>query len=262
MGDVPVGGYDGFVSALAQGLDIRTGVEVIGVESGERGVLVHCAEAPTMSATHVVVTVPLGVLKARTITFEPPLADERLASIDRLGFGVFDKLALKFDRPFWTEAGIPHVVAVPSAGKPPVHALLGLDSACGDPVLAVFAFGSTHGWIEDADLGRSTKRAHELLRSIFGGDVPTPVAAVRSEWWRDPYARGSYTYLATTARPHDLERLGEPHAQRVLFAGEATGYARVGFVDGALDTGAREAKRLTGLASVEIGRLSAHPSDA
>ena len=162
---------------------------------------------------------------------------------------------MAFARPFWTEAGVPHVIAVPSSGRAPVHGLLGADTANGDPVLVFFGFGSTHEWLEHDDQTYLVEQAMELLDELFGSKVLKPVGVVRSEWWRDPFSRGSYTYLAEGATPDDLEHLGQPHAGRILFAGEATGYARAGFADGALLTGIREAKRLTERAEVELGRI-------
>jgi len=255
MGDVPVGGYRQFIDALADRLDIRLDTEVTAIAVQHNGVLVSFRDGTSMSASHAVVTVPLGVLKAGTIAFDPPLTEPRLSAVNRLGFGRFDKIALKFERPFWTEAGIDHVIVTPSASESPVHGLLGFDSAVQQPVLIAFAFGSTHGWVHH-ELPELVGKTLGLIDAVMPGDVPTPIAAVRSEWWRDPFTRGAYTFLTEGSSPDDLELLGQPHAGRVCFAGEATGHARVGFVDGALDTGVREAKRLSGLPNVRIGRLT------
>jgi hypothetical protein len=55
------------------------------------------------------------------------------------------------------------------------------------------------------------------------------------------------------ASPADFDTLAEPLGGRVLFAGEATNAARFGFADGALSSGIREAKRLLGAPSVQLG---------
>ena len=49
----------------------------------------------------VIVTVPLGVLKKKAITFEPALPVLKQAAIERMGMGTFDKLYLRFEEPFW-----------------------------------------------------------------------------------------------------------------------------------------------------------------
>lgn len=40
----------------------------------------------------MLVTVPLGVLKAGSIKFSPPLPQRKLDSIQRMGFGVLNKV--------------------------------------------------------------------------------------------------------------------------------------------------------------------------
>jgi monoamine oxidase len=92
-----------------------------------------------------------------------------------------------------------------------------------------------------------------LLRTVAGGPVPDPVAAVVTTWGSDPYSLGAYAYLRVGATGPDLDTLGQPLWGRLLFAGEATGHARVGFADGAFSTGVREAKRLLGQPRVLLG---------
>ena len=50
--------------------------------------------------------------------------------------------------------------------------------------------------------------------------------------------------------------LGTPVAGRILFAGEHTQSARVGYADGAMTSGIREAKRLLGAPAVTLGRTT------
>jgi hypothetical protein len=47
------------------------------------------------TAAHVIVTVPLGVLKAQTIHFEPAHPDPIGFAVNQLGFGVFEKVVLQ-----------------------------------------------------------------------------------------------------------------------------------------------------------------------
>lgn len=56
-------------------------------------------------ADMVVVTVPLGVLKQNGIIFNPPLPQEKLDSINRLGFGLYDKVFVDFAAPIETDNG-------------------------------------------------------------------------------------------------------------------------------------------------------------
>ena len=54
----------------------------------------------------------------------------------------------------------------------------------------------------------------------------------------------------------DLDLLGTPVAGRLLFAGEHTQSARLGYADGAMTSGIREAKRLLGTTAVTLGRVT------
>lgn len=61
------------------------------------------------SAEHVVVAVPLGVLKARSVHFEPALPSSHMRAIDRIGFGVKVKVLLVYDEAFWPNSEIFYV---------------------------------------------------------------------------------------------------------------------------------------------------------
>jgi hypothetical protein len=49
------------------------------------------------------------------------LPPDRLAAIERLGFGRYEKMALRFGEPFWRVAGLPHMMIFPrNPGDPAV----------------------------------------------------------------------------------------------------------------------------------------------
>ena len=61
-------------------------------------VVVDCENGEKLFADHVIVTVSLGVLKAcRDKLFDPQLPEEKVEAIDKLGFGIVDKVSLYFD---------------------------------------------------------------------------------------------------------------------------------------------------------------------
>jgi len=93
-------GYDQVTDALAEGLDIRLEQTVLAISYDEDGVTIMTIDGETRTEV-VIVTVPLGVLKAGDIIFDPPLPADKLGAIDRLGMGVLDKVYFKFDEPFW-----------------------------------------------------------------------------------------------------------------------------------------------------------------
>ncbi len=96
----------------------------------------------TEAGSHVVVAVPLGVLKNDLPGFAPPLPPERAEAVRRLGFGRYEKVALKFDDAFWRETGLSHLVLFPPEPAEPASWVFDLDALCGVPVLVCHTFHS------------------------------------------------------------------------------------------------------------------------
>src|SRR5699024_11870239 len=58
------------------------------------------------SADRVVVTLPLGVLKAGEVQFLPDLPVNKAMAVDQLGNGRLEKLFLRFEEVFWGDAEV------------------------------------------------------------------------------------------------------------------------------------------------------------
>jgi monoamine oxidase len=102
-GDVQLpNGYLELLETLTDGIDIRLSSPVDKVTRGSEGVTLRIAGQDVLH-DHVVVTLPLGVLKTQGVTFEPPLPDDKQGAIDRFGMGLLDKVVLKFPHAFWDQ---------------------------------------------------------------------------------------------------------------------------------------------------------------
>ncbi|MHA6668307.1 flavin monoamine oxidase family protein [Homoserinimonas sp. A447] len=136
-----VGGFQRLVVDALEDLDILPSSTVVAVQNTDRGVSLRLARGESLSADRVIVTVPLGVLKAGTIQFDPPLPFSHRGAIDSLGMGRQDKLVLRFEEPFWstsatrwdivgTDTDFPLWLNLePLTGEPVLVALFGGDSA-------------------------------------------------------------------------------------------------------------------------------------
>jgi polyamine oxidase len=260
FGDVPDGGYRRLVTAMAAGVDVRLGVPVTEVAVSAGGVRVQAADGRSEEGSHVVVTVPLGVLKRQALRFSPALPPDRLAAIGRLGFGRFEKVALRFEEPFWRTAGFPHLVIFPRDPGEWIVWVMGLDAFGAGPVLVFFVFHSDANRImgtsrdgTSAGQDAAVRWALGLLGEAIGAPCPEPVEVAVTSWGTDPYTSGAYSHIPPEASPADADLLGEPVGGRLLFAGEHTQSARLAYADGALTSGIREAKRLLGQPAVHLG---------
>lgn len=94
------GGNDTFVRELAKDLPIFYEKTVESVRYGVDGVIVY-AGGQGFRGDMVLCTVPLGVLKKGSIEFVPELPQRKKDAIQRLGYGLLNKVALLFPYNFW-----------------------------------------------------------------------------------------------------------------------------------------------------------------
>lgn len=70
--------------------------------SADESVTVKCSDGSTYNADHVIVSVPLGVLKHNyTTLFTPPLPKIKKNAIQGISFGTVGKIYLEFEMPWW-----------------------------------------------------------------------------------------------------------------------------------------------------------------
>lgn len=242
---VIAGGFRGVVERVAEGLDIRLGETVESIGYNDRGVSVATTNG-THDGSHVIVTVPLGVLKAHTINFDPPLPAAKLAAIDNVGMGVVEKIIMTFDQSFWrSKPAKPRSLFYMSDVLGDFPAFVDSTSSAGCPTLVAFLAGQqAKDMAQDAQ--PFIERAGDVLNEIFPDVYRPPTAVHVTKWGTDPYSLGSYSAPTIGATVGDYEQLAAPVAGRVLFAGEATYREHAGFVEGAIGSGVREARRILG----------------
>ena len=135
------GGYAAILKALAGNYDVALSSPVSRVRRMADGVLLDVAGKGSPAFDAAIVTVPLGVLKADTIAFDPPLPAEKRAAIARMGMGVLDKLCLRFEKVFWDNATW---IYLSDSGLPrgQFNLWLNLHPYLGAPILVAFNGGS------------------------------------------------------------------------------------------------------------------------
>ena len=248
---LPRGGYRRLVATLADGLSITASAVVTAVEADDTGVTVTTADGSSHRATHVVVTVPLGVLKAGSIRFDAPLAAAKQEAIDQLGWGAFEKVALAFDEPLWPDR-VPHHLVIADAVERGWATIVDQSTWYGRPVVVGHAGGAHARALADLSDSDRVESLVSVLEPIVGRPI-SPTEWAVSSWTHDPCSMGCYSGPSNTAadQEHLRDALAAPHG-RVLFAGEATARIGASTVDGAWLTGIREAKRLLGVAAVDL----------
>lgn len=236
------GGYGQIIAHLAKGLDIRLGQMVTTIKTRTAGVTLTLSDGVALEADHVLVTVPLGILKAGKIAFDPPLSAPKQQAIERLGMGLLNKHLLRFDHVFWPKDYDWHEYL--SARKGEWSEWVSLAKIHDTPVMMVFSAADHAEKVEKMDDRAIVADIMSTARQMFGSSTPDPVAAQITRWRADPFAGGSYSFYASGSTPEDRKTLAESEAARLHFAGEAQSVDYPGTVHGALLSGRAAARRI------------------
>ncbi|KAB1209601.1 putative polyamine oxidase 2 [Morella rubra] len=227
-----VRGYLPVINTLAKGLDIRLGHRVTKIARRYNGVKVTVENGRSFVADAAIVAAPLGVLKAKAITFEPKLPEWKETAIADLGIGIENKIVLHFEKVFWPNVEFLGVVADTSYG---CSYFLNLHKATGHSVLVYMPAGQLAKDIEKMSDEAAANFAYIQLKRILP-NASAPIQYLVSHWGTDVDSLGSYSY-DTVGKSHDLyERLRIP-VDNLFFAGEATSSNFPGSVHGAFSTG-------------------------
>jgi monoamine oxidase len=196
----------------------------------------------TVSAPKAIITLPLGVLKARSVGFDPE-PSRILAAADQMAAGSAKRLVLLFREPFWTEK-MPEMRFLFAPGMAP-------------PTYWTQYPGKTPmlvGWLggpkahEGVDPNHFADRAICSLEHIFCLSPRSLHAKLHSwymhDWQRDPLSLGTYSYAPTGALDCSAV-MAEPLDDTLFFAGEHTDTTgHWGTVHGAIRSGLRAAHQV------------------
>jgi monoamine oxidase len=192
-----------------------------------------------------IITLPLGVWRSGAVRFIPNL-DDKNAAANRLIMGQVVKVVLSFHSPFWIERGLTKLSFLHARGERfptwwtmrPIAERI-LVGWAGGPAGEALALKGSDFILASAleSLGRSLKL-----------DVRTIEARLRSsvvvDWQADPFSLGAYSYVPVNGITAPAA-LGEPVADTLFFAGEATNSdGASATMHGAMATGYRAAEQL------------------
>ncbi len=239
------GGFDAIPSHLATGLDIRTGHEVLSITPIAGGVRIVTTGGAEMNASHAIVTLPLGVLKAGTVKFGAGLAPRRQRAIETMRMGLLNKCWMRFDQVRWP----PDVDWIEWIGPQDGYwsQWVSLAQRTKQPVLLAFHAGSQARQMEQNDDKAMAALAHEALKAMLGTSFPAPAAVQITRWSRDPFSRGSYSFNAVGVTRQTRQALaGSDWDGRLFFAGEAASADYFGTAHGAVMSGRVAAKAVLG----------------
>jgi len=213
---------------------VRLRAAATAVATTSRGVTVSAA-GKDYEADYAILAVP--PLTWNRIAFTPGL---HVAGVPQMGTNV--KFLMQTKTAFWRQARL----APDFLSDGPVHITWHTtqhQKVAGAGVVA-FSGGPAADTCRSWSPAERTERYLSTLSPVFGGIRASFERGRFMDWPSDPWVKGSYSFPA----PGEVTTLGpqlqQPLEGRVFLAGEHTAYAFVGYMDGALQSGARAAKRI------------------
>ena len=207
---------------------------VSGITTSERGVVVN-AGATRHECDYAVLAIP--PLTWNRIAFTPRL---HVSALPQMGSNV--KFLMKTRDRFWRRGKLAPDMMTDGPVHLTWHATLN-QKVAGAGVVAFSGGGASdtcRGWTP----AERTERYLAALAPVFPGLRASFERARFMDWPSDPWVKGSYSFPA----PGEVTTLGpqlqQPLGGRVFLAGEHTCYAFVGYMEGALQSGARAAQRI------------------
>ncbi|RKF53253.1 Lysine-specific histone demethylase 1A [Erysiphe neolycopersici] len=215
---------------------------------------IECQDG-VIEADCIVSTIPLGVLKQQNIQFEPDLPEWKKGAIQRIGYGVLNKIILVYNEVFWDpDRDIFGALRSPQnrysldqkdyfSQRGRFFQWFNVSNTTGLPTLLALMAGEAAFSTEKSTDEELLDEAKMVLQTVFGLNVPTPVEAVVTRWGHDEYSQGSYSYTGPNFRPNDYEVMAQP-VGNLFFAGEHTCGTHPATVHGAYISGLRAASEV------------------
>jgi monoamine oxidase len=248
-----VQGYHGLVTALSDPIvrerfTLQLGTVATSIAWEPRHVVVRTAAGAAITAPRLVVTVPLGVLKAGAITFSPRLPDKEDA-LRRLEMGDAVRVSLQFEGDRWAGGDSFSAGGFLMTGEAPFP-VWWISQPPPWPVITGWAGGRRAQALTQVGEAERVHAAIEALAAAIGADVSHVRQDLRGgfshDWRSDPFARGAYSYAGVGGR-HAGTELATAVDATLFFAGEATqSDGRNATVHGAIASGQRAAAQVLG----------------
>lgn len=221
-----------FAAAIgASKILLRTPVRSIAV--GDKTARVVLANGKTLEAEHVVLTAPPSVWNK--IAIDPALPANLLPQM-----GTNVKCLIGVKGPFWRRGELAPEILSDGPISMTWHGTDGQPG--GGDALVAFSGGPAADVCREWGARRIENYLAELEK-VYRGIRPSYVRARFMDWPGDTWAKASYAFPApgqvTTQGPTLYDGIGRLH-----FAGEYVSYAFMGYMEGALNSGAAVAKRI------------------
>jgi monoamine oxidase len=241
---IATNGFDTIPNYLANGLNVQLNQRVTKVDySSTKIKLIH--NGTESECDYLLVTVPLGVLKANKILFTPDLPIAKKTAIQKIGMNCVNKFLLKWDTVFWED--VQYISYTPEVKDKFNYFVNVKKFHPSTNALMTFAYADYARQTESMSDGQVIAEIMAHLKDMYGPNIPNPTHLLRTKWQSDENSFGAYSYTAVDTEMQHFEDLAEEVNDKLFFAGEHTHIDYFSTAHGAYLSGIREAQKIIDL---------------
>ena len=230
-------GFGKLLEHMSKNINIKLNSIVRKIEQTKNNVSVS-TNRKTYTCEYVISTLPTGVLQAGLVEFKPSLPKNKIRALRNLDSGNHEKIFLKFPRVFWDK----NVEVFQYAAEE--HR--GVCSQWYNILLKAENQKILYTNISGPDIDYAKKTTGELqkismniLRKMFGNDIPEPESIYITRWSQDKYTLGGpYAHPTKKGTMEDLSIMGQSFG-RIHFGGVDTSKTETETVEAAVLSGLR-----------------------
>ncbi|XP_074317897.1 polyamine oxidase 1-like [Silene latifolia] len=213
------------------------------IEYTMTGVTIKTEDGKVYRAKTAIISPSVGVLQSDLIKFKPQLPIWKRRAIDEFSLGIYTKIFLKFPTKFWPTGGPGTEFFLYVHERRGYYAIWQQleNEYPGSNIMFVTVADQESIRIEQQPDEETKAEAMEVLRKIFGKDIPDATDIMIPRWNSDRFYKGTFSNWPAgyTLEKHD--HLRAPIGG-LYFTGEHTHPQLFGYADGAYFAGADTAK--------------------
>ncbi len=225
------------------------------IDWGTNVITVTDGNGKTYTATKLIITVPLAILKTGGITFSPALPTATTGAMNKFAVDPAIRIVMDFKSNFW---GLDSSF-IWGGTDVPQYFNAGVNRSKYFRTLSLTVYGEKAQQLSNLSDLEKAKLVISELDAIYDGQAtkfirrdinnpnPVPPADPYSniiyliqDWTKDEFTKGGFSYPLVGATLEDRKSLAAPVSKKLYFAGEATDFSGdAGFVSGALNSAVR-----------------------
>lgn len=235
-------GFGKMIQQLSDGIQIKLNSKVNSIIQKDNYVMIK-TNKKTYYSKYVISTLPTGVLQSKQVKFTPKLPINKIQALNNLFSGSHEKIFLKFPHVFWDKDMDVFQYSTNKNRGACTQWYNILLKAENKNILYTNISGPNRNYAKKTD-NQLKKICMDVLKKIFGENIPQPEAIYVTRWSQDKFTLGGpYAHPNKNGKMEDLSIIGCPFG-RIHFGGVDTSKNETETVEAAMLSGLRTSNEI------------------